>query len=378
MRILHVTNLISPHQLPLARQLAAVVGEGNFRFVATMPMTIEMGRRGWRNDKIESWILRPAENETERLEFEESLNEADVVIAGYRHVDWFSDRLRRGKLTYYMSERWWKPPVGMARLLDPRFALMAASFRKAAKSPDFHYLPMGGYSATDILKIAPFKDRIWNWGYFTDVKDSLPICRDSVGQFRILWAGRMLAWKRVDTLVMAFALFLRYNQNSRLTLIGDGPCREKLVQLARKLDITGNVDFLSSMITAEVRDQMRSAHVYVLPSNGYEGWGAVLNEAMTERCTIVASDAGGAAKSMIRHGENGLVFSPGDYKRLSYLLCQLSGDKSLCSRLAEAGRRTIMEEWSPAIAAERFVAVSEAILAKRSTPSFASGPMARL
>lgn len=378
MRLLHVTNLISPHQLPLARKLAEIVGASNFRFAATLPMTTEMGRRGWRNDKIESWILRPAENEVERLEFKEWLNEADVVIAGYRHVDWFSDRLRNGKLTYYMSERWWKPPVGMARLLHPRFALMATSFRQAAKSTYFHYLPMGGYSTTDIRKIAPLEDRIWNWGYFTEVKDLLPTCFERNGQFRILWAGRMLPWKRVDILIRAFALLLHCNPNSRLTLIGDGPCREKLGQLTRKLDIMGNVDLLSSMTTDEVRDQMRSAHVYVLPSNGYEGWGAVLNEAMTERCTIVASDAGGAAKTMIRHGENGLLFSPGDYKKLGDLLRQLSGDESLCSRLAEAGHRTIMKEWSPSTAAERFLAVSEALLAKRPTPSFDGGPMARL
>ena len=378
MRILYVTNLVIPHQMPLARQLAAAVGDSHFRLAVTLPMTAEMQKRGWRNDEEYPWILRTGENEAHRCEFERWWNEADVVVCGDRDVDRLADRVRRGKLTFYMSERWWKPPIGIARLLDPRFAWMAYRFCRLAQSPCFHYLPMGRYAQIDMRLLTPFQGRIWDWGYFTDVPNPLPPCHQRDRMLRILWAGRMLAWKRVDTLIRAFALLLRQDPKARLTLIGHGPCQEALRRLTQNFDIAGNVDFHLTMPTPKVRDQMRNAHVYVLPSNDYEGWGAVLNEAMSEGCAVVASEGAGAAKTMLRHGENGLLFKQGDYRQLAGLLLGLSADDLLRRRLAEAGQRTISECWSPEVAAERFLAVSDALLAKHAVPSYPSGPMARL
>jgi len=378
MRLLHVTNIISHHQLPLARCLASRVGASAFRFAATEPPSGERFRMGWDTEESEPWILRIGENKSQSAQFDEWWAEADVVITGYRDVAGLADRVRRGKLTFYMSERWWKPPIGMARLLYPRFAWMAYRFCSLAESPWLHFLPMGGYAATDIRRLTSFHGRTWNWGYFTAVPDPLPPRLERDGALRILWAGRMLAWKHVDTLIRAFTLLVRQNPRARLTLIGDGPCRQKVERLTNKLEIAGNVDFHPSIPSAQVRVQMRNAHVYVLPSSAYEGWGAVLNEAMSEGCAVVASEGAGAAKTMLRHCENGLLFQPGDHRQLAASLLRLNADEPLRRRLADAGQRTISECWSPDVAADRFLAVSEAFLATRPAPSYPGGPMARL
>jgi glycosyltransferase involved in cell wall biosynthesis len=336
-------------------------------------------KMGWDMHAAGSWILRVGENESDRVQFDKWWETADVVICGERLIQRIKTRLvRKNQLTFYMSERWWKPPLGMARVLHPRFFWMAYQFCRLAQSPCFHYLPMGGYAATDIRRIAAFQGRTWDWGYFTDVPNPLPKCPACDGTLRILWAGRMLAWKRVDTLIRAFAVLVGQKPKIHLTLIGDGPCREKVVRLTQKLGIADHVEFHSSMLAGHVREQMRKAHIYVLPSNAYEGWGAVLNEAMSEGCTVVASDGAGAAKSMLRHGENGLLFKQGDHRGLAELLVQLSADEPLRLRLAKAGQKTISDCWSPDVAAERVLAVADALLSKRAVPEYASGPMARV
>lgn len=300
-----------------------------------------------------------------------------MIISGAGDVTRLATRVRSTKLTFCTSERWWKPPLGMARLLHPRFAWMAARFCHLARSPCFHYLPIGGYAANDMRRIASFDGRMWDWGYFTSVPDPLPSCLERHGTLRILWAGRMLPLKRVDTLVRAFALLQQQNTKARLTLIGDGPCRKELEQLVQEHGIAGDVDFYPTIPATQVRQQMRSAHVYVLPSNAYEGWGAVLNEAMSEGCAVVASEAAGSAKAMLQHGDNGLLFRSGDHRQLARSLVQLSADEPLRLRLAESGQKTISECWSPEVAAERFLAVSGALLSKRPVPSYSGGPMAR-
>lgn len=377
MRLLQVTEVVSRHLLPLARCVADSLGPDALRFAATEPPPSCSVTLSVDAEANEPWILRAGTSETDRAELEEWWNDADVVICSLRDVQRIGDRVRRGKLTFYMSERWWKPPIGMARLLHPRFAWMANQFCRLVQSPWFHFLPMGGYAASDMRRMTSFHGRMWDWGYFTTVPDPLPPCRERDGTLRILWAGRMLPWKRVDTLVRAFALLLLQSPEARLALIGDGPCREELEHLARELGITGNVDFHPSILAVQVRDQMRNSHVYVLPSSAYEGWGAVLNEAMSEGCAVVASEAAGSAKTMLRHGENGLLFSPGDSRQLASLLVQLNADELLRLRLAEAGQKTICECWSPQVAAERFLAVSDALLSKRPVPSYSGGPMAR-
>lgn len=376
MRILQVTNIVSHHQLPLAHQIAKTVGPENFRFVATRRPDPGRARLGWNDHTDEPWILRAGENDEYLKSFEQWWDEADVVICGERLFDRMRDRLRQNKLTFHMSERWWKPPIGMARLLHPRFALMTARLRSMASSRQFHFLPMGGYAALDMYRIAAFTGRMWQWGYFTAVPQTMPGCDRRDQGYQILWAGRMLLWKRVDSLVKAFAILRRQCPHAFLMLVGDGPERGRLEQLATRMLAPDSFRFLPPVPPTEIRQLMRQSHVYVLPSNGYEGWGAVINEAMTEGCCVVASVAVGAAKTMIRHNENGLLFSPGNVEELGNHLIRLGKNDVRRTKIASAGQQTIVHSWSPAVAAERFVLLCEALLGELPVPNYSDGPLA--
>lgn len=378
MRILQVTNIISHHQLPLARSFLQLIGKENFRFAAIEPPSLERQKLGWNCDEDDPWILRASENDTHYEEYERWWNQADVVLCGHRLFDRVKERLGEKKLTFYMAERWWKPPIGKMRLFHPRFALMAFKFMRMAASPFFHYLPMGAYSSTDIKWIASFHGRMWEWAYFTDVPEPLPPCNGKEEGFKVLWAGRMLNWKQVDTIVRAFSVLLEECQGAKLTLVGEGPERSRLERLAAKLLTANSYTFHNFMPAPEVRQLMQKHHVYVLSSNGEEGWGAVANEAMSEGCTLIASDAAGASRVLIRNGENGLLFPSGDWNRLGKLLCRVNTGREWQLGLAAEGQKSISSLWSPANAAERFLQVSQALLAGDTAPDFKDGPMVPL
>ena len=108
---------------------------------------------------------------------------------------------------------------------------------------------------------------------------------------------------------------------------------------ARKLPLR------ASMPIAGVRALMRNHHVFVLPSNGTEGWGAVVNEAMQEGCVVIGSEAAGSSKSILRNRENGLLFSPGDWRTLSEHLHLLGSDTILRATLARSGTAINSELW---------------------------------
>jgi hypothetical protein len=376
MRLLHVSDFVSHHQLPLARCFVSLLGKDNFRFAATHAPNVERKNLGWAVYDNDQWILKPAEIESQREEYQRWWSDADVVLCGGLIIDRMQDRLSRKKLTFSMSERWWKPPIGMARLLHPKFARMTWRFCQMKKSPFFHYLAIGHYAARDIRRISNFKKRLWLWAYFTSLPDPLPTPGKSEHGLSVLWAGRMLGWKRVDTLIKAFPALMRDRPDATLTLVGTGPERRRLEQLAQRLIGNDRHRFLSSMPVREITALMRRSHVYVLPSNAYEGWGAVVNEAMGEGCSVIASEESGSARTIIRNGENGLLFPSGNWRMLGDLLRRIGRDEKLRYTLAVEGQRSIAEVWSPHVGADRFCKVVDALLSGCRTPEFATGPLA--
>lgn len=118
------------------------------------------------------------------------------------------------------------------------------------------------------------------------------------------------------------------------------------------------------------------ADVYVLPSDGGEGWGGVVNEAMSEGCAVIATHECGSGETLINHGVNGLLFQAGDVEELTQCLRLVQDDPALRVKLARQGTETITKKWSPDTAAQRLLAVCDALLSDRAIACFAEGPLA--
>lgn len=375
MKILQVNNIVSHHQLPFSKELVSLVGEENFLFAALGRPDSERLNNGWKKDYNEEWIIHPNDSIESHIRFDKFWHEADVVICGERLISKMQERVDDNKICFYMSERWWKPPVGMLRLFHPLYLKMFLEFKQLSKSKYFHYLPTGPFAAKDMALIAPMKGRVWQWGYFTEmpsVRRDLAETTDNV--VSILWVGRMLKLKRVDLLIKALAKLKNEGKKFKLTLVGNGSERKNLEKLAKKLLGTSFYEFKEFIPSDEVPFLMAQHDIYVLPSNAYEGWGAVVNEAMAVGCAVIASDKTGAGASLIEHGVNGLLFKSGSEDSLYDCLSQLVNNKKLINDFSVKSRLIIRENWTPAIAAERFVQLSSSLINNEPSANF-KGPL---
>lgn len=357
MKILQVTNIVSHHQLPLAHELCKLVGEDNFLFAATEAIDEDRLKNGWQGEYPEKWIIHPNNSIEEKEKFDKFWNEADVVLCGERLISKMQERVDNKKLCFYMSERWWKPPVGMFRLCHPRYLKMFLSFRRLSKSPYFHYLPTGPFAAKDLAWLVPMPGRVWRWGYFTEMPGVMRNASDEANSktVSILWVGRMLKLKRVDLLIRALARLKNEGKDFKLTLVGEGPERERLQKLADKLLGHEYYTIQNFIPSSEVPALMAQHDIYVLPSNAYEGWGAVVNEAMSVGCAVIASDKTGAGAAMIEHGVNGLLFKSGSKNSLYENLECLMSSRPLIKELSENAKATIIRNWQPDVMAKYFV-----------------------
>ncbi|MCE5199730.1 MAG: glycosyltransferase [Armatimonadota bacterium] len=376
--IIYITNILSHHQLPVARELADLLGPCNFCFAVMEPVYEERSAMGWQGDsKDEPWILRVYKSDAERDRLWEYLRESDVAVIGCRDIAMIRYRIATGKLTFMMSERWWKPPVGRFRLFYPKFAVMAAQFRALSHYSNFHYLAMGHYAANDMAFLHIFNERMWRWGYFT--APSTHSWKPRTHKIpRIMWAGRMLTWKRVNTLLIAIMWLKDAGISFRADIIGDGPVRDNLIAQRDRYGLENEVTFHHSMKADDVRKRMRECDIYVLPSNGAEGWGAVVNEAMSEGCLVIACREAGSARVLIRDGTNGLLFQEDDDKQLSKLLINALTDVCWRNKLAMESCRTINELWCPSVAAQRLVTLSEGLMGISDMPNYEEGPCSKI
>ena len=123
------------------------------------------------------------------------------------------------------------------------------------------------------------------------------------------WVGSMVTVKRVDLMLSALSQL----PDVHLTLIGDGPLRAELEEIAGRLGIADRCRFLGHR--SDVPAQLANHDVFVL-SSAAENCPLALLEAMAAGCAVVASAVGGVPE-IIRHGVDGLLFEPGSATALA-------------------------------------------------------------
>lgn len=117
-----------------------------------------------------------------------------------------------------------------------------------------------------------------------------------------LYVGRLSAEKGVETLVKAWTAM----DGEKLSIVGDGPLREKLESIAG-----ANVHFLGQMNPKAVNIEMASAKLMIVPSEWYENFPMTIVEAMAAGTPILASRIG-ALTSILETGVTGLHFTARD------------------------------------------------------------------
>lgn len=124
----------------------------------------------------------------------------------------------------------------------------------------------------------------------------------------IIACGRLIEQKDYPTLLRAFAR-LHARRRCNLVILGTGPMREALAELASSLGIAGAVVFEG--FVADPIAYLRRADVFVHTSL-FEGFGNVFLEALFAGCAIVAVDAPGAAREVLGDGRFGVLVPVGD------------------------------------------------------------------
>ena len=153
--------------------------------------------------------------------------------------------------------------------------------------------------------------------------------------FTVLFVGRAAREKAVPELLAGWRAAALDPSAGELVLAGEGHHANG-----------AGVRSVGALGPDELRNFYAGADVVAIPSipsrRFVEPWGLVANEAMNQRCAVIATDAvGAAAGGLVRHERTGLVVPAGDPDALGAAIRRLHDDAPLRERLAEAGARAV-------------------------------------
>lgn len=150
----------------------------------------------------------------------------------------------------------------------------------------------------------------------------------------ILFVGRLQARKRIDHLLRACADMA---SEPRLVIIGDGPERETLESLSKK--IYPNAEFTGAKHGAELRPYFTEADIFVLPGTG----GLAIQEAMSYGLPVIVAQGDGTQDDLVRK-ENGWQIPPADLDTLISTLKEALSDMPRLRKMGEESYRIVKDE----------------------------------
>lgn len=170
---------------------------------------------------------------------------------------------------------------------------------------------------------------------------------------RLVGMGRLDPHKGFDLLLEAFARIADRHPEWRLTILGEGPDRNRLEEIIAAKQFAGRVELRGWV--ADPNAVLRRSDLFVLPSR-YEGFPNALLEAMACGLPAISFDCDSGPREIIRDGVDGLLVPTGDVDALIDALERLMSDEILRDRFA-ARAADVVDRFSVELYFERWEGV---------------------
>jgi glycosyltransferase involved in cell wall biosynthesis len=277
-----------------------------------------------------------------------------------------AEQLLPGRVVYYLSDYWlsaldmhttyWQSPTRRGPMQVPKRVLSRVAMSMIAKEGQsnlkLEHVICVSARVRDLLVQAglPVQHaRIIHGG--TDIQRFLSVRKRDYrsGNLKLLYAGQLVRHKGVHTAIEALARLVnqrRINQIS-LTLVGSGhPDYEAFLRgLVEREGLHDFVTFHKPVSKEGMPAILEQFDVLIFPSIYEEPLARITQEAMASGLVVVGTTTGGTSE-ILKDGETGFTFAPEDADGLAELVSRLMSDPDLCCRLAQAGRQTVLENFT--------------------------------
>jgi glycosyltransferase involved in cell wall biosynthesis len=176
----------------------------------------------------------------------------------------------------------------------------------------------------------------------------------------LLFVGRLVPEKGLDTLINALSMILAGGVNSKLVVVGEGPQKEMYQGMANDYGLGEKVYFAGYIDDWILRALYRVADVTVVPSK-FEPFGIVALEAMAAHCPLVTTSTGGLSE-IVDDGSTGLKVPINDPPALARAILRIAKDEGFRNYVVENAYRKCLWNYNWDKIAEWTSGVYDAVL----------------
>lgn len=279
------------------------------------------------------------------------LNVDLIDCCAFPYFPWFSARaaamLRSTPIITMWPELWgpyWRSYLGPAR------GTIAQMIERVTARLSAQHLCLSPFTEQRLRAVLPHGAQITPIPAGIDRRTLARYATPLDSRDGIIFIGRLLAHKRVDDLLRAFATVREAYPAATLTIVGQGPEEAALRAVARRLGLEDAVAFLSNLSEDELYKRLGQARCLVLPSER-EGQGIVVAEAQAVGTPpIVATGPETAAADFVQNGIDGLLYPAADTAALAGAIQALLSDDACLMRLRQGAVRAAANlDWDTAI-----------------------------
>jgi phosphatidylinositol alpha-1,6-mannosyltransferase len=161
------------------------------------------------------------------------------------------------------------------------------------------------------------------------------------GKRVLVTVGRLVERKGIDHTLRALPTVLEAHPNVHYVVVGEGPFRGRLEEIAREAGVADHVSFAGPVPSDSLVDHYALADLFVMPNRQLadgdtEGFGLVFLEANACGKPVIGGRAGGAVEA-IHDGVSGLLVDGREVDEIAGAICRVLGDPELERRLQEGG-----------------------------------------
>ena len=376
MKIVFFSNFLNHHQVYVADELYSLT-KGNYYFVETLQMPESFKKTGYPDFSNRPYLVRAWQNEEQKTLALNLAMESDVAIFGGPTVIKYEIiRAKRGGLSFDISEHWLKQ--GWKSLFSPRLLKSQWYYHTLLYKKPVYKLCASAFTSADMRIFFSFRNKCYKWGYFTEVNSDFERKRNTSasGVVHLLWCARYLKWKHPELPILLAEKLKKKGYHFVIDMYGSGTELDKTKDLSEKMGVSDVINFCGNVPNNEMLQIMRKHDIFLFTSDRNEGWGAVANEAMSNGCVLVGSNAIGSVPYLVKDGINGCVFDSCNLKSLEAKVIDLLDNPIKRKLLSLEGIKTMREVWSPQNAAQSFLQLVDDLKNGRDT-SITDGPCSK-
>lgn len=338
-RIFFYQIFASPHIVPLVNQIAAKNVE--ISLVVEKLITTDRKLLGWSLPK--PFFIKPIifQNYKDKLTSKVFLKDAihicqGLIFNGFVRI--VQKKLRKYNLNQWVLMESININGNLGKLKKLLYIFLFLIWKNRIKG----ILAIGNNSKNFYSSIGFNKNKIFPFAYF--LNDSISNTKSDAYTdpiFKFIFVGQLIKRKNITLLIDALSLL---KKKFKLQVIGNGPLNKDLINYAKKI-LPNKVEWMGDLQMNEIPKKISDSDCLVLPSY-FDGWGAVVSEALMVGTPVICSDNCGSSV-VVRSSKFGYIFQNNNSQDL-YLKLKKMINKGKISRK----KRAVLNKWARCLGAK--------------------------